>query len=95
MVDAARPVCLEVLTARFLRLRPFRTGGCFCSSKKAPLLSSEEVRGRNMLVSNVDGGGDSGDESGDASVALESSTVDTVVVGEESLEPDCVESLML
>ena len=29
VVDAARPVCLLVLTARFLRLRPFLAGGCF------------------------------------------------------------------
>lgn len=33
------------------------------------------------------GGGDSGDEPGDGSVALESSTVEMVVVGEESFDP--------
>lgn len=44
-----------------------------------------------MPAEKFDGGGDSGEEPGDGSVALESSTVDTVVVGEESLE--FVESL--
>lgn len=37
VVEDARPGCLVVQTARFLRLRPFLGGGCFCSSKKAPL----------------------------------------------------------
>lgn len=32
--------------------------------------------------------GDSGDDSGDISVALESPTVDTVEIGDESAEPD-------
>lgn len=95
VVDNARPGCLEVFTARFLRLRPFLGGGCFWSSKNAPLWSSA-VLGRNMPTENVLGGGDSGDEPGEGSVALESSTVDIVVVGEESLEPVVfVESLKL
>lgn len=94
VVDAARPVCREVSTAKFFRFRPFRAGGCFCSSKNAPLASSD-VRGRNMVPSNVAGGGDSGEDPGDGSVALESSTVDTVVVGDESFDPDVIESLML
>lgn len=41
-----------------------------------------------------DGGGDSGEEPGEGSVALESSTVDIVVVGEEVLDP-LVESLIV
>jgi hypothetical protein len=42
------------------------------------------------------GGGDSGDEPGDGSVALESSTVEQVVVGDESFDPNVpVESLMV
>jgi len=48
-----------------------------------------------MVPSNVAGGGDSGEDPGDGSVALESSTVDTVVVGDESFDPDVIESLML
>jgi hypothetical protein len=48
-----------------------------------------------MPGSNVEGGGESGDEPGDGSVALESSTVDMVVVGDESFELYAVESLML
>ena len=49
-----------------------------------------------MLAANVDGGGDSGDDPGDGSVALESSTVEAVFVGDEVLEPNEVkESLML
>ena len=39
-----------------------------------------------MPVTKVDGGGDSGDDPGEGSVALESSTVEAVVVGDESLE---------
>ena len=39
-----------------------------------------------MPVLNEVGGGDSGDEPGEGSVALESSTVEQVVVGEESFE---------
>lgn len=35
---------------------------------------------------NVAGGGDSGDEPGEVSVALESSTVEMVVVGDDSEE---------
>lgn len=41
-----------------------------------------------MPPTKVAGGGDSGDDPGDGSVALESSTVEIVVVGEESLEAD-------
>lgn len=42
------------------------------------------------------GGGDSGDEPGEGSVALESSTVEQVVVGDESVDPVvAVESLMV
>lgn len=40
------------------------------------------------------GGGDSGEDPGEGSVALESSTVEQVVVGEESLEV-ALQSLML
>jgi hypothetical protein len=47
-----------------------------------------------MPTANVVGGGDSGEEPGEGSVALESSTVDIVVVGDESFEPRVlVESL--
>lgn len=54
------------------------------------------MRGRSIPAVNVDGGGDSGDDPGDGSVALESSTVEAVVVGEESFEPEvAVESLKL
>ena len=83
--DAARACGRVVLTARFFRLRPFLGGGSFCSSKKG--LLSSDVRGRNMPTANVVGGGDSGEEPGDGSVALESSTVDIVVVGDESFDP--------
>ena len=49
-----------------------------------------------MPTANVVGGGDSGEDPGDGSVALESSTVDTVVVGDESLDPVVlVKSLMV
>ena len=82
-----------VLTARFFRFRPFLGGGCFCISKNG--LASSDVRGRSMPVANVVGGGDSGDEPGDGSVALESSTVEMVVVGDESVDPVADESLML
>ena len=95
VVDAALGECLAVTTARFLRLRPFLGGGCFCSSKKGALRSSA-VRGLSMPTVNVLGGGDSGDDPGEGSVALESSTVDMVVVGDESFEPVVfVESLRL
>lgn len=47
-----------------------------------------------MPVLNEFGGGDSGEEPGEGSVALESSTVEQVVVGEESFEV-ALESLML
>ena len=47
-----------------------------------------------MPVLNEVGGGDSGDEPGEGSVALESSTVEKVVVGEESFEV-ALESLRL
>jgi hypothetical protein len=47
-----------------------------------------------MPVLNEVGGGDSGDEPGEGSVALESSTVEQVVVGEESFEV-ALESLRL
>ena len=44
----------------------------------------------------VFGGGDSGEEPGDGSVALESSTVEQVVVGEESVDAEvAVVSLMV
>jgi len=92
-VDAARPGCLFVTTARFLRFRPFLGGGCFCSSKNGRVLSLA-VLGRSIPTANVVGGGDSGDEPGEGSVALESSTVEMVVVGDESFEA-AVESLRL
>ena len=66
-------------------MRPFLGGGCFCNSKNG--LLSSDVLGRNMPTAKVVGGGDSGEEPGDGSVALESSTVDIVVVGDESLDP--------
>jgi hypothetical protein len=47
-----------------------------------------------MPVLNEFGGGDSGEEPGEGSVALESSTVEQVVVGEESFEV-ALESLIL
>jgi hypothetical protein len=47
-----------------------------------------------MPILNEFGGGDSGEEPGEGSVALESSIVEQVVVGEESLEGE-VQSLML
>jgi hypothetical protein len=40
-----------------------------------------------MPTAKVVAGGDSGDEPGDGSVALESSTVEMVVVGDESFDP--------
>lgn len=86
------PGLREVLTARFFRLRPFRGGGCFCSSKNGRL--SFAVRGRCMPTAKVFGGGDSGEDPGEGSVALESSTVEIVVVGEESLDPRADESLI-
>ena len=86
VVEAAPRACGRlVLTARFLRLRPFFGGGCFCSSKKG--LLSSDIRGLSIPTAKVVGGGDSGDEPGDGSVALESSTVEMVVVGEESFDP--------
>lgn len=85
VVDAARFGCREVFTARFFRFLPFFSGGCFCSSKNG--LLSSDVRERNMPTANVVGGGDSGEESGDCSVALESSTVEIVVVGDDSIDP--------
>ena len=85
VVEDARLGCRAVLTARFFRLRPFLGGGCFCSSKNG--LLSFDVRGRSMPTAKVVGGGDSGEEPGEGSVALESSTVDMVVVGEDSLDP--------
>lgn len=86
MVDAALDVCRDVFTARFLRFRPFLGGGCFCSSKKGFGLSSA-VRGRSIPTANVLGGGDSGEDPGEGSVALESSTVEMVVVGDDSFDP--------
>ena len=83
--EDARACGRFVLTARFLRLRPFFGGACFCSSKNG--LLSSGVRGLSMPTANVVGGGDSGDEPGDGSVALESSTVEMVVVGDESFDP--------
>jgi hypothetical protein len=84
-VDEVARELRDVLTAKFLRLRPFLGGGCFCSSKKG--LESSEVRGRSIPAAKVAGGGDSGEDPGDGSVALESSTVEMVVVGEDSEEP--------
>ena len=40
-----------------------------------------------MPVVKLRGGGDSGEEPGEGSVALESSTVEQVVVGDESVDP--------
>jgi len=91
-VDRGLAGARDVLTARFFRLRPFRGGGCFANSKYGR--PSSAVRGRFIPVSNEAGGGDSGDEPGDGSVALESSTVEIVVVGEASLDPTADESLM-
>ena len=86
VVEAAARVCGRVvLTARPFKFRPFFGGGCFCSSKNG--LLSSDVRGRKKPTAKVVGGGDSGDEPGDGSVALESSTVEIVVVGEESVDP--------
>lgn len=62
-------------TARFLRLRPFFDGAVFCSSKNGVLCSCD-VRGRNIPAVNEFGGGDSGEEPGEVSVALESSIVE-------------------
>lgn len=93
VADDARPGAREVLTARFLRFLPFFGGAGFCSSKKGALCSCA-VRGRNIPAANEFGGGDSGDEPGEVSVALESSTVEQVVVGEESLDA-AVESLIV
>lgn len=87
VVDDALPGCRDVFTAKFLRFRPFFRGAGFCSSKKGAELGSSVVRGRSIPAVKVFGGGDSGEEPGDGSVALESSTVEIVVVGEESLEP--------
>lgn len=94
VVEAALAVCLDVFTARFFKLRPFFGSGCFCNSKKGAPLSA--VRGRSIPAVNVVGGGDSGEEPGEGSVALESSTVEIVVVGDDSLDPTVfVESLGL
>lgn len=79
------------MTARFFRFRPFLGGGCFWSSKKGRL--SSDVRGLIIPTASELGGGDSGEEPGDGSVALESSTVEMVVVGEESFDPATDESL--
>lgn len=92
VVDAAREVPLDVSTARFLRFRPFFGGACFCSSKNGR--PSSEVCGRIIPVEKEAGGGDSGEEPGDGSVALESSTVEIVVVGDEVFDP-LVESLIV
>ena len=92
VVDEALPGVRVVFTARFLRLRPFFGGSCFCNSKKG--LLSSDVRGRSIPTAKVDGGGDSGEEPGDGSVALESSTRETVVVGEESFDVVADESLV-
>jgi hypothetical protein len=64
-----------VFTAKFLRFRPFFGMGCFCISKNVPRVSSA-VRGRIMAALNEVGGGDSGDDPGEGSVALESSTTE-------------------
>lgn len=81
-----------MLTARFFKLRSFFGGSCFCNSKNGR--PSSAVRGRSMPAANVAGGGDSGEEPGEGSVALESSTVEMVVVGEESVDPAPDRSLM-
>lgn len=44
-----------------------------------------------MPTANVEGGGDSGEDPGEGSVALESSTVDIVVVGDDSFDPSVFE----
>ena len=88
-----RPELREVFTARPFRLRPFLGGGCFWSSKN--WLRSSEDRGRCVPIAKLDGGGDSGDDPGDGSVALESSTVEMVVVGEESVESGVDRSLIV
>lgn len=93
VVDDARPGVREVFTARFLRLRPFFGGAAFWSSKNGAVCSCA-VRGRNMPALNEFGGGDSGEEPGEGSVALESSTVEQVVVGDESFEV-ALQSLIL
>ena len=95
MAEAALSAGLDVLTARFFRLRPFLGGAARCSSKNGLEWPSSTIRGRSMPVEKVPGGGDSGEEPGEGSVALESSTVEQVVVGEESLEPEAVELLRL
>lgn len=85
VVEAALDVPLEVSTARFFKLRPFLEGACFWSSKKGLPLSA--VCGRIIPAAKEAGGGDSGEDPGEASVALESSTVEMVVVGDEVLDP--------
>lgn len=85
VVEEVLPVFRDVSTARFLRFRPFFGAAGFCISKKG--LLSSDVRGRIIPAVNVVGGGDSGDDPGEGSVALESSTVDIVVVGEDSDDP--------
>ena len=87
--EEPRPGFRDVLTARFFKLRPFLGGGCFWSSKNG--LLSSAVRRRCMPTAKF--GGDSGDDPGEGSVALESSTVEIVVVGEEVLEVVVDESL--
>ena len=93
VVEDARPGVRVVFTARFFKLRPFFGGAAFWSPKKGAVCSCE-VRGRNMPVLNEFGGGDSGEEPGEGSVALESSMVEQVVVGEESFDV-ALESLIL
>ena len=92
-VDEALAAPREVLTARFFRFRPFLGGGCFWSSKNGRV--SSDVRGRIIPTANVVGGGDSGEEPGEGSVALESSTVEIVVVGEDSFDSPADKSLMV
>lgn len=86
-----------MLTARFFRFRGLLPGvvGRLASEDMVDgckLDSLSEVFAREWFAGNDEGKGldmgDSGDDPGDISVALESSTVDTVVVGEEFAEPD-------
>jgi hypothetical protein len=91
----ARPrlYALVVLTARFFRLRGFFAEGLGrCMSKKGAVVGSVIVRSgglkREASMTYVRGdallAGDSGDGPGDGSVMDEPSSVETVVVGDES-----------
>ena len=106
VVDAALFITKapEVFTARFLRFLPFLPGVVdLCSSKNGCeecIIALSEVCGRICVVPNEVGygfpNGDSGEDPGDISVAEESSTIDAVVVGDESAEVEAeVETLSL